>query len=186
MSWRRRLDDAVGEFTAGRLSAGTLARVEADIALQVAAAERRARAELVPLELDLPAADAVGAWWDRLTGEQRREVVAVLDRRCGRQTRPEGPPPFPSCRGAARLALEVDAEHQLRPAGYGGPAEPLLQHVVPVHPRATAASRDRQRTRVRPNHVGDACTWRTCGVVTPSTGLMAVPRGRQVHSASPA
>jgi DNA invertase Pin-like site-specific DNA recombinase len=75
---RSRLDDAVREFTAGRLSAATLAKIETDLTSRIADVERTARAALVPLELDLPAPDRVGAWWGQLSGEQRREVVAAL------------------------------------------------------------------------------------------------------------
>lgn len=73
---RTQLDDAVEQFTAGNLTAATLAKVEAGLLPQIADAEREIRRVLVPLEVDVPA-DADG-WWASLTGEVRREVVAAL------------------------------------------------------------------------------------------------------------
>jgi site-specific DNA recombinase len=75
---KARLDAAVAEFTAGRLSATTLAKIEQEMAPKIAEAERAARAALVPLEVDLPAPERVASWWEGLPGEQRREVVAAL------------------------------------------------------------------------------------------------------------
>lgn len=75
---RKRLDDAVGEFTAGRLSAGTLARIEGDILPAIAALEQQARRAVLPLRVDLPTGD-YRAWWDdELTAEQRREIVRAF------------------------------------------------------------------------------------------------------------
>lgn len=72
-----RLDDAVAEYNAGRLSVTTLARVEADLTPQIAGAERDARRVSLPLDIDVPA-DGVDAWWDGLDPSMRREVVAAL------------------------------------------------------------------------------------------------------------
>jgi len=71
------LDDAVDQFTAGNLTASTLAKVEAQLLPRIAEAEQEARRALVPIEVDVPTADVAG-WWETLTGEVRREVVAVL------------------------------------------------------------------------------------------------------------
>lgn len=75
---RGRLDEAVAEYRAGNLSAALLGRLEAELAGEVAEAERVARSGLVPLELGLPAGGAVEGWWAALGGEQRREVVGAL------------------------------------------------------------------------------------------------------------
>lgn len=74
---RARLDSAVVEFTAGNLTAATLARIEADLMPKIATAEQEARNALVPIEIDVPAT-GVDDWWDSLTLEQRREVVGAL------------------------------------------------------------------------------------------------------------
>lgn len=75
---RSRLDDAIGEFTAGRISAATLAKIEADLGARIAEADRQVRAALVPIDIDIPASTNVDAWWDSLAPEQCREVVAAL------------------------------------------------------------------------------------------------------------
>lgn len=75
---RQRLEDAVGEFTAGNLSATTLARVEGDLLPKIEACERRARAAMsVPVVADLVGSD-VAERWDALDVEQQRQVVAAL------------------------------------------------------------------------------------------------------------
>ncbi len=74
---RGQLDDAVEQFTAGKLTAATLAKVEGKLLPLVDEAEREARHALVPLEVEVPSSD-VDAWWDGLTGEVRREIVATL------------------------------------------------------------------------------------------------------------
>jgi len=74
---RAQLDTAVEEFTAGRLTAATLGRVEAGLVPLIAEAERQARRALVPLEVDVPA-HGVRAWWDGLADEVRRSVVGAL------------------------------------------------------------------------------------------------------------
>lgn len=78
---RRRLDDAVDEFTAGRISAGLMGRVEAELTPQIKAAEARARRGAIPLSIDLPEDGDLDVWWDAKTPEEQREVVgAVIDR----------------------------------------------------------------------------------------------------------
>lgn len=71
------LDTAVDEFTAGKLTAATLAKVEAKLLPMIAEAQQVARRALVPLEIDVPA-DNVEEWWDDLTPEVQREVVGAL------------------------------------------------------------------------------------------------------------
>jgi site-specific DNA recombinase len=73
-----RLDDAIREFTAGNITAATLAKIEVDLGARIAAAERTARAALVPIDLDMPEASGVEAWWDNLDPQQCREIVAAL------------------------------------------------------------------------------------------------------------
>jgi hypothetical protein len=75
---RARLDSAVAEFTAGELSAGTLAKVEADLEPRIAEAERRARAAGPSLAVAALAGEGVDGRWDALTVEQRREIVRTL------------------------------------------------------------------------------------------------------------
>lgn len=75
---QERLDEAVAEFRAGNLSAALLGRLEAELVVEVAEAERRARSALVPIDLDLPAGDGVDGWWGGLEVGQRREVVGAL------------------------------------------------------------------------------------------------------------
>ncbi|HSH62381.1 MAG TPA: recombinase family protein [Acidimicrobiales bacterium] len=74
---RAQLDDAVEQFTAGKLTGATLAKIEAKMLPLIDDAEREARHALVPLEVDVPTSN-VDAWWDGLTGEVRREIVATL------------------------------------------------------------------------------------------------------------
>lgn len=73
---RGQLDDAVAEFTAGRLTAATLAKVEQGLLPQIEQAERDARKVYVGIDLDVP--DDVQTWWDELTPELRREVVGTM------------------------------------------------------------------------------------------------------------
>lgn len=76
---RARIDDAVDRFTAGKLTATTLGRIEADLLPKIEAAERRARQAIVPLHLELPDdTDTLPTWWMNLGQERRREVVAAL------------------------------------------------------------------------------------------------------------
>lgn len=74
---RHQLDEAVDEFTAGRLTASTLSKVEAGLVPMIEEAEREARRALVPIDLDVPRTN-LEAWWESLTSEVRREVVATL------------------------------------------------------------------------------------------------------------
>lgn len=74
---RVQLDDAVEQFTAGKLTAATLSKVEAKMTLLIEQAEREVRQVLVPIELEVPTTDLEG-WWESLTGEVRREVAATL------------------------------------------------------------------------------------------------------------
>lgn len=73
---RAQLDAAIEHFAAGKLTAATLAKVEARLLPMVAEAEHEARQALVPLEIDVPA--DVAGWWEGLTDEVRREVVGAL------------------------------------------------------------------------------------------------------------
>jgi DNA invertase Pin-like site-specific DNA recombinase len=75
---RQRLNGAVAEFTAGRLSAGLLSKAEANLEPRIADAERRARpTPISPLVTEVAGKD-VDARWDRLTIEQQREVIRTL------------------------------------------------------------------------------------------------------------
>jgi hypothetical protein len=75
---RQRHDDAIGEFTAGALSAATLAKIEADLGSRIKAADKRARAAAIPPNIGDLAGEGVGERWDALKVEQRREVIRVL------------------------------------------------------------------------------------------------------------
>jgi site-specific DNA recombinase len=75
---RHRLADAVAEFTAGNLTAATLAHIEGDLLPQIDGAERRARAAITsPVLIDVVGPHASDAW-DALSVEQRRAVVAEM------------------------------------------------------------------------------------------------------------
>lgn len=71
------LDSAVDQFTAGKLTASTLAKVEAKLLPAITEARQITRRALVPLEVDVPAT-GVEEWWDGLTHEVRREIVGAL------------------------------------------------------------------------------------------------------------
>lgn len=71
------LDTAVEQFTAGKLTASTLAKVEAKLLPAIGEARQVTRRALVPLEVDVPAA-GIEEWWDALTHEVRRSVVGAL------------------------------------------------------------------------------------------------------------
>lgn len=78
-----RLDEAVGEFTRGVLSAATLGRIEADLLPKIEAAEHAARrATFTPA-----VADAFGHNFGALPLKTRREIVAAL---CTVTIRPGG------------------------------------------------------------------------------------------------
>jgi site-specific DNA recombinase len=72
-----RLEAAVNEYTAGNLTAATLARIEGDLLPRIAEAEKVLRNAVLPLEVDVPA-DGLSDWWEALSGEVRREVVGAL------------------------------------------------------------------------------------------------------------
>ncbi len=75
---RSELDEAMARWKAGRLSVQAYAEMEAHLLPQIADAERELRRATFPITIDVPAADAVPAWWDGLAPEVRREVVAAL------------------------------------------------------------------------------------------------------------
>jgi DNA invertase Pin-like site-specific DNA recombinase len=88
---RARLADAVEQFTEGKLSAATLAKIEATLNPKIASAERAARSNVVPPIVSDLAGIGVDARWDAITIEQRREVVrALLDVTVLPSTRPRG------------------------------------------------------------------------------------------------
>lgn len=75
---RERLDGFVDQAVDGSLSPQALARVEAKLRPQIAAAERRARSAISsPLVAELAGPDA-GEKWKALTVRERREVVRAL------------------------------------------------------------------------------------------------------------
>lgn len=75
---RARLAAAVDEFTAGKLTASTLGRVEADLLPKIADAERRARPHPVPESVTNLTGPDAGALWDAASIDTRRQVVAEL------------------------------------------------------------------------------------------------------------
>ncbi len=80
---RARLDEAVGEFTAGRLSAATLGKIEADMLPKIEAAEHAARrATFSPA-----VADAIGHDFGSLPMRTQREIIATI---CTVTIRPGG------------------------------------------------------------------------------------------------
>lgn len=72
-----RLADAVAEFTAGRLTAGTLARIERDLLPEVKAARREVRRALSP-GVEVPSGPLADWWEHELSPEQRRAVVGAV------------------------------------------------------------------------------------------------------------
>jgi hypothetical protein len=75
---RERLDDAAAEYSAGRLSASMLGKVEAELVPKIKAAEKRARAASVPPNIAELAGEGVDERWDAMTVEQQRDVIRVL------------------------------------------------------------------------------------------------------------
>jgi site-specific DNA recombinase len=73
---RARLDAAIQEFSAGQLSAATLAKIEQDLGAKIDQADREARAATLPLDIEVPA--DVDAWWNGLDRGQQREIVGAL------------------------------------------------------------------------------------------------------------
>lgn len=74
---RARLDEAVGQFTAGKLTGATLARIEGQLLPEIRAAETSLRRNVIPLTFDVPTI-GVADWWEGLTPERRRELVNAL------------------------------------------------------------------------------------------------------------
>lgn len=74
---RKRLAEATAEFTAGRLSAGTLGVVETDLTGQIDLIERRIRRCLLPINIEPPTGDAA-TWWADLGRERRREYAGAF------------------------------------------------------------------------------------------------------------
>lgn len=73
------LEEAMDLWHAKRLSVAAYAEMEGTLRARLAAAERAARADVVPLTLKLPKnLDHLDAWWDAKTPEQRREVMAGM------------------------------------------------------------------------------------------------------------
>ena len=76
---RQQLNDAIAEFTAGRLTAATLGRIEDDLLPRITDAERRGRVEGLPtVAADVALDDDPAAAWGALATEQKREVVRAL------------------------------------------------------------------------------------------------------------
>jgi site-specific DNA recombinase len=74
---RHRLDAAVAEFTSGRISAATLAKVETSLHPRIVAAEREVRRSIVPMDVEVPAT-GIADWWYALPIEQRRAIVSAI------------------------------------------------------------------------------------------------------------
>lgn len=74
---RARLESAVGEYTAGNLTAPTLARIEGQLLAEIAAAEAELRRTVIPLSFEVPTTD-IAQWWGKLERHQRRELATVL------------------------------------------------------------------------------------------------------------
>jgi site-specific DNA recombinase len=86
-----RLDAAAAEYSAGRISASMLGKVEADLVPRVRQAERRVRAAVVPPNLEQLAGAGVDRRWKQLTVEQCRDVIRLLvDVTVLPSTRPRG------------------------------------------------------------------------------------------------
>jgi site-specific DNA recombinase len=76
---RRQLDDAIIEFTAGRLTAATLGRIESELLPRITDAERRGRVAGLPtVAADVALDDDPAAAWAALETEQKREVLRAL------------------------------------------------------------------------------------------------------------
>lgn len=75
---RRRLDEAVGQFTAGHLTAGTLARIESELLPAIAKLEAERRRQMVPIDIDVPAGGIESWWHDQITPGQRRAIATAL------------------------------------------------------------------------------------------------------------
>jgi site-specific DNA recombinase len=75
---RERLNEAAATYAAGEISTGMLTKIEARLLPEIKAAERRARAAAVSPAVSDLAGEGVDRRWDRLTIEQRREIIRLL------------------------------------------------------------------------------------------------------------
>jgi site-specific DNA recombinase len=75
---RTDLNDAMERWKAGELSVQGYAEMEAHLLPQISDIERELRRAALPIAIDVPATDAVPAWWDGLSLEVRRELTAAL------------------------------------------------------------------------------------------------------------
>lgn len=113
---RARLEAFYDEAAAGTLSSSALARFECRLLLEISVAEKRARrTQSAPLLQEAADSDAE-ATWNRLTPQQRREVVSllcsirVLRGKPGALLRPgDGRDHMEGCRDAARVRRRDDS-----------------------------------------------------------------------------
>ncbi len=75
---RIELDDAMARWKAGGLSVQAYAEMEAHLLPRISEAERELRRAVLPIAIDVPASESVPKWWDGLSTEVRREMVAAL------------------------------------------------------------------------------------------------------------
>jgi hypothetical protein len=76
---RARLAEAVEQFTAGALSAATLAQIEGSLLPKIAEADKAARLSTLPTAArSLAAADDPAGRWFELSRDQQREVIRSL------------------------------------------------------------------------------------------------------------
>lgn len=75
---RDELDDAMARWKADQLSVQAYAEMEAHLLPRITEAEREMRRAVIPISIDVPPPERVPAWWDGLTQEIRREIVAAL------------------------------------------------------------------------------------------------------------
>ena len=74
---RAELDEAFSLWQAKELSVGAYSRMEMDLKVRIAEADKVARRAVVPLDVDVPDS-GLDEWWDDLDDERRREIVAAL------------------------------------------------------------------------------------------------------------
>lgn len=74
---RAMLDDAVAQFTAGKLTGATLGAIEAQLLAEISDAEARLRSNVIPVNFAVPSTN-VGEWWDKLDDDRRRELIAAV------------------------------------------------------------------------------------------------------------
>ena len=72
------LAEAMALWRAKKLSLLGYAEIEGELQQQITEAERLARSTAVPLDVELPAADRIDAWWDDMERAQRREIVGAV------------------------------------------------------------------------------------------------------------